>query len=107
MLLRPHLIDEGHQKFFLHGDGELAKFVKTFLRENFKDTSQILEEMTQDPDLVILNLTDSLLHGERKIINVLEYLRRQGASNNAWRAQCQPNGPDEPSNGPQTSSQNA
>ncbi|MBI2339753.1 MAG: sigma 54-interacting transcriptional regulator [Deltaproteobacteria bacterium] len=54
-----------------------------------------------DRDIEALYFTEELIDG----MPLDEFLRRQGPSNNAWRAQRPPNGPDETPRSPPTSSQ--
>lgn len=76
------LIEQGHEKFYLYGRGELAKFVRISLQKNFKNNNhQILKEIRgEEPGLVVLNLTDSAPQVEGKIINFLEHLRIDSCS---------------------------
>ncbi|MBI2339384.1 MAG: winged helix-turn-helix transcriptional regulator [Deltaproteobacteria bacterium] len=69
-----HYVDNNHRNFFIHGDGELMDIVERVMRRHFNDSAVILKERSDDPDVVVLNLTGSTLKAPGKVVNIMEYI---------------------------------
>jgi len=70
------LVEQGHTKFTLYGDGDFLKVVEICLKKDYAKPIEVLKNKNGDENSIVLNLTGKPMKTKGQVFNLSDYLSK-------------------------------